>query len=84
MHYRKQCDGLHWHNEPGISTVSAFNKSIYPDHMYEGAEFEIKDWNVKPYKSLILYHSIMTHRVTELVHGEKLSMVVWLPKQTKK
>ena len=84
MHYRNKCDGLHWHNEPGMAYVSA-SVNVTPDHMYEGAEFEIKDWDGRtPYKSLILYHSIMTHRVTELVHGEKMSFVMWLPKHDQK
>tara|TARA_Y100000589_G_scaffold117750_1_gene111767 strand:- start:18523 stop:19101 length:579 start_codon:yes stop_codon:yes gene_type:complete len=84
MHYRKQCDGLHWHNEPGMAYVSA-SVNITPDHMYEGADFQIKNWDGRtPYKSLILYNSIMTHRVTELVYGEKMSFVMWLPKHDQK
>tara|TARA_B100000214_G_C23968260_1_gene628813 strand:- start:1761 stop:2309 length:549 start_codon:yes stop_codon:yes gene_type:complete len=84
MHYTGDSEGLEWHNEPNMAYVSA-SINITPDHMYEGAEFQIKNWDGRtPYKSLILYHSVMTHRVTELLYGEKMSLVMWLPKHDQK
>ena len=79
MHYCEPGQGLEWHAEGRISTVSV-SINITPDVEYEGAHFQIKDQEIEvPYMSAIFYNSSAMHRVTPLVKGDKKSLVMWLP-----
>lgn len=81
MDYYNESEGLKWHAEPGISTVSV-SINLSQAHEYGGAEFQIKDAKIDlPYKAAIFYDSSLTHRVTPLDWGRKLSMVIWLPQK---
>ena len=78
MHYHTPGQGLQWHAEPNIATVSV-SVNLSKDHEYEGAEFQIKDEQIHlPYKGAIFYASSRLHRVTPLKRGEKKSLVMWL------
>lgn len=79
MHYKNSSEGLEWHNEGRISTISV-SINISPDDHYKGAEFQIQGSDVKvPYRAAIFYQSEALHRVTPLISGEKFSIVTWLP-----
>ena len=81
MHYLKDSEGLQWHTDGNMGWVSA-SINITPDHEYEGGNFEIesnKDFSCK-YREIILYDRLVKHRVTPLLGGEKMSIVLWLPK----
>ena len=81
MDYYGKSEGLKWHAEPNIATVSV-SINLSQDHEYGGAEFQIKDAEIDvPYRGAIFYDSSLTHRVTPLEWGRKLSMVIWLPKK---
>jgi hypothetical protein len=81
MHYKIPGQGLQWHAEPNIAKVSV-SINLSPEHEYEGAEFEIKDHNIKlPLGSAIFYESNLQHRVTPLISGHKKSFVMWLPNE---
>lgn len=79
MHYKKIGQGLEWHAEPNISTVSvSINLSPYSE--YKGAEFEIKGHDVRlPEGAAVFYSSNLLHRVTPLESGHKKSFVLWMP-----
>lgn len=78
MHYHTRGQGLEWHAEPNIATVSV-SINLSKDHEYEGAEFEIKDEQIHvPYKAAVFYASSRLHRVTPLRSGQKKSLVMWL------
>ena len=78
MHYHTPGQGLRWHAEPNIATISV-SVNISKDHEYEGAEFQIRGEQIHlPYKSAIFYASDRVHRVTPLKSGEKKSLVMWL------
>lgn len=79
MDYYNKSEGLKWHAEGGISTVSV-SINLSQAHEYGGAEFQIKDAKIDlPYRAAIFYDSTITHRVTPLDWGRKLSMVMWFP-----
>ncbi len=81
MHYLKDSEGLKWHSDGNMGYVSA-SINITPDYMYEGGEFEIEakgDFSCK-YREIILYDRLVKHRVKPLLGGEKMSLVLWLPK----
>lgn len=78
MHYHTPGQGLEWHAEPNIATVSV-SINLSKDHEYEGAEFQIKDEQIHlPYKAAVFYNSAAMHRVTPLKSGQKKSLVMWL------
>jgi len=78
MHYRKIGQGLEWHAEPKISTVSVSINLSNKDE-YKGAEFEIKGHKLDLKQGdAIFYDSSLLHRVTPLLHGHKKSLVMWL------
>ena len=78
MHYHTPGQGLEWHAEPNIATVSV-SINLSKDHEYEGAEFQIKDEQIHlPYKAAVFYASNRMHRVTPLKSGQKKSLVMWL------
>jgi len=80
MHYKTGSKGLGWHADRNLGWVSA-SINITPEYMHEGGEFEI--WNSKiscPYRSLVMYDKSVKHRVTGVSGGEKMSLVLWLPK----
>ena len=78
MHYHTPGQGLKWHAEPNIATVSV-SINLSQEDEYEGAEFEIKGEQISlPYKSAIFYPSSRMHRVTPLIKGQKKSLVMWL------
>tara|TARA_B100001093_G_scaffold47758_1_gene40593 strand:- start:18125 stop:18631 length:507 start_codon:yes stop_codon:yes gene_type:complete len=77
MHYHTPGQGLRWHAEPNISTVSV---SINISEEYEGAELQFRQEDLQlPYKSAVFYDSNLAHRVSPLTSGEKMSIVMWLP-----
>jgi len=79
MHYKVPGQGLQWHAEPNIATVSV-SINLSPDSEYEGADFEIKGHDVElPEGAAVFYSSNLMHRVTPLISGHKKSFVVWLP-----
>ena len=81
MHYLKDSEGLRWHSDGNMGWVSA-SINITPDYMYEGGEFEIEakgDFDCK-YREIIMYDRLVKHRVKPLLGGEKMSLVLWLPK----
>ena len=56
--------------------------NITPDHEYEGGEFQVEN-NPKftcKYREMVMYGCDVRHRVTPLLGGEKMSLVLWLPK----
>lgn len=78
MHYHSPGQGLKWHAEPNIATVSV-SINLSDEEDYNGAEFEIKGSNIElPKGAAIFYDSKLMHRVTPLVSGEKKSLVMWL------
>jgi predicted 2-oxoglutarate/Fe(II)-dependent dioxygenase YbiX len=78
MHYHTPGQGLEWHAEPNIATVSV-SVNLSKDHEYTGAEFQIKDEQIHlPYKAAVFYASNRMHRVTPLGSGQKKSLVMWL------
>ena len=78
MHYKTPGQGLKWHAEPRIATVST-SINISPSWDYKGAELQFKDENIEvPYKALVMYDSSIMHRVTDLKEGQKKSIVMWL------
>lgn len=79
MHYCNPGQGLDWHAEGRISTVSV-SINITPKEEYKGANFQVKGQDIEtPYKGAIFYKSDTMHRVTPLVEGDKKSLVIWLP-----
>lgn len=81
MHYHKVGQGLEWHAEPNIATVSV-SINISPIWDYTGANLELKNYN-EPlnYLDAIFYPSSHQHRVTDLKSGVKKSLVMWLPNE---
>jgi len=78
MHYKNKGQGLEWHAEPNISTVST-SINISPPWDYKGADLQFKNEKVEiPYKALVMYDSSIMHRVTDLKEGQKKSIVMWL------
>jgi len=79
MHYHSPGQGLKWHAEPNIATVSV-SINLSNDDDYEGADFQIKGSNFElPKGAAIFYDSSLVHRVTPLTTGQKKSLVMWLP-----
>ena len=81
MHYLKDSEGLRWHTDGNMGWVSA-SVNITPDHEYEGGEFQVEN-NPKftcKYREMVMYGCDVRHRVTPLLGGEKMSLVLWLPK----
>ena len=78
MHYKEEGQGLEWHAEPGISTVSV-SINLSSSDEYEGADFEIKehDFDLKQ-GDAVFYSSGLLHQVTPLSKGHKKSFVLWL------
>lgn len=78
MHYHSPGQGLKWHAEPNIATVSVSINLSHEDD-YEGADFQIKGSNFElPRGAAIFYDSNLMHRVTPLLKGQKKSLVMWL------
>lgn len=79
MCYDAPGQGLEWHAEPNISTVSVSINLSNPWE-YEGADFELrKAPSLELFRGdAIFYSSTMVHRVADLVSGRKLSFVMWL------
>ena len=78
MHYHSPGQGLGWHAEPNIATVS-MSINLSHDEDYKGAEFQIKGSDfVLPRGTAIFYDSDLIHRVTPLFSGQKKSLVMWL------
>ena len=71
--------GLEWHAEPNISTVSV-SINLSNEWEYDGADFQMR--NLPDLKlnrgDAILYSGSWVHRVSDLVSGRKLSFVMWL------
>lgn len=78
MHYKEKGQGLEWHAEPGIATVS-ISINLSSSEEYEGADFEIRghDFDLKQ-GDAVLYSSKLMHQVTPLSKGHKKSLVIWL------
>jgi len=80
MHYKTGSKGLDWHEDKNLCYVGA-SINLTPDYDHEGGNFEI--WNssiTNPYRSMVMYDNKTRHRVTGVSGGEKLSLVMWLPK----
>jgi len=79
MCYDAPGQGLEWHAESTISTVSVSINLSNPWE-YEGADFELrKAPNLELNRGdAIFYSGNMVHRVADLVSGRKLSFVMWL------
>jgi predicted 2-oxoglutarate/Fe(II)-dependent dioxygenase YbiX len=78
MHYKDKGQGLQWHHEPHISTVSC-GINISPSTEYKGANLEFRNSKLSvPYKALVMYDGYELHRVTNLDSGQKKSIVMWL------
>ena len=78
MHYCKQGQGLEWHNEPTIATVS-MSINLSTEDEYKGAEFQIKRHKFELNQGdAVFYDSKLLHRVTPLLEGHKKSLVMWL------
>ena len=56
--------------------------NITPDYAYEGGNFQIESDSkfTCKYREIVLYDRMVRHRVTPLTGGEKMSLVLWLPK----
>lgn len=81
MHYKKDSEGLKWHTDGNMGWVSA-SINITPDYAYEGGNFQIESDSkfTCKYREIVLYDRMVRHRVTPLTGGEKMSLVLWLPK----
>jgi len=78
MHYCKQGQGLEWHNEPTIATVSV-SINLSSEDEYKGADFEIRGHKFKLNQGdAVFYDSKLLHRVAPLLEGHKKSFVMWL------
>jgi len=80
MHYKTGSEGLQWHEDLNLCYVGA-SINLSPDYEHDGGNFEV--WNSKitnEYRSIIMYDNKTKHRVTGVSGGEKLSLVIWLPK----
>jgi len=79
MCYDVPGQGLEWHAEPNISTVSV-SINLSNKWEYEGADFQMRDLPDLELNrgDVILYSGSWVHRVSDLVSGRKLSFVMWL------
>ena len=80
MHYKTGSKGLNWHEDNNLCYVGV-SINLTPDYEHDGGDFEIWNSNItNPYRSMLMYDHKTKHRVTGVSGGEKLSLVMWLPK----